>query len=831
MSADMPNEALSIRFTEGQDAPTPLLTIPGGIGLYHQRTVLSVGAIPDDPDAGPDAGPYLDIRFEGCSFRFGGNGDGLLGLLIPGTQETGTFDLGFRWDRNGFQVEGGAGLELTLPIGAKLPFVTVQALHLMARPESDGRLIFEISADLTGSLFGAVTTNIERIGLSTQVFFDAQRGQIALGPVSATPEFKAPTGVGLELDIGGVLKGGGFLSIDRERGRYAGVLSLDLFGMGVTAIGIINTRPFAFLAVVTANFRPVGLDISFGFTLNAVGGIFALQRTVDPRALSRAVQDNAVGQILFPAHPVEDAPRILNDLDRVFPPLPGHVLVGPMFELGWGKPTGMITLSLGFVLDLPDPSLSFLGILKIVVPPIGDGLLRLQVNFSGRIDLARQMLSLDGALYDSRLIIYALEGSMAARLRFGDHPDFLISVGGFNDGYTPSADLDVPALRRISYDMLPTSDNPRLRMQSYFAVTSNTFQHGARLELYAVAAGFGLKGFLGYDLLAQLSPLAFEASFGGAVAILAGGEEVMSLGLSLALSGPSAWHVDGEVSFKILFVRVRIPVHATFGDEARPQLPDFHVDDLLRKQIAEPRNWRAHVPDQSQLMVALKPRLEVAEQEVLAHPSSTIEFNQSSVPLGVPLAFFGAAPIAGPKQFELVDVLAGERLDPDPVKPQSEFAPGQYFERSADQKASEPAFERRDSGIRADSAGLVKHGSGQRLAFDYRSYPRDTLEKASAGATDRYARIGTARSWQEALLGSSGARSAQYRARVNARATGDEIKVSRGGFRVVDAATMTPADTVALDSPGDARRALDSLVESNRSLTGKLLVVAQHELG
>jgi hypothetical protein len=66
---------------------------------------------------------------------------------------------------------------------------------------------------------------------------------------------------------------------------------------------------------------------------------------------------------------------------------------------------------------------------------------------------------------------------------------------------------------------------------------------------------------------------------------------------------------------------------------------------------------------------------------------------------------------------------------------------------------------------------------------------------------------------------------------VNARATGDEIKVSRGGFRVVDAATMTPADTVALDSPGDARRALDSLVESNRSLTGKLLVVAQHELG
>jgi hypothetical protein len=197
---------------------------------------------------------------------------------------------------------------------------------------------------------------------------------------------------------------------------------------------------------------------------------------------------------------------------------------------------------------------------------------------------------------------------MAARLRFGSRPDFLISVGGFNGRYTPAADLDVPDLQRVTFDMLPTSDNPRLRTQSYFAVTSNTLQHGARIELYAAAAGFGLKGFLAYDLLAQLSPLHFEADFAGAIAILAGGEEVLSLGLSLHLSGPSAWHVDGEVSFKILFVRIRIGVHATFGDEAQPALPEFDVAALLRDQIKAPRNWVAHVPDQSQLMVALKRR-------------------------------------------------------------------------------------------------------------------------------------------------------------------------------------------------------------------------------
>src|ERR1700736_979060 len=101
----------------------------------------------------------------------------------------------------------------------------------------------------------------------------------------------------------------------------------------------------------------------------------------------------------------------------------------------------------------------------------------------------------------------SLEGDMCARVRWGAWANFAVSVGGFHPRYVPTADLDIAPIKRVTINLLPTSDNPRLRILSYYAVTSNSLQHGARLELYAAAAGFGIKGFLGYDLLAQVNPL------------------------------------------------------------------------------------------------------------------------------------------------------------------------------------------------------------------------------------------------------------------------------------------------------------------------------------
>src|SRR6266498_2495499 len=414
------------------DAPAgaPLLTIPTGIGLYRKNVVLELGIETSD-------GLTAEARFEGCFFRLGSNGDSFLDKLIPGAQDTQEFDIGFHWDKNGFSFAGGGMLEITIPIRAKTPFVKLQALHIIVRPQfgANSSVPVELSADLTGSFLGVISTSVERIGIIAEFYLSGAKpaDAIGLGPVSATAKFKPPTGVGLALDIAGVLKGGGFLSIDTERGRYAGVLSVNLFGIGVTAIGIINTKPaFSFLVIVTANFKPVGIDISFGFTINAVGGLFGLHRAVDLSALSTAVRNNAVSSLLFPANPVEDAPRIINDLERIFPPIQDHFLIGPMFELGWGKPAGMFTLALGVIIELPDPKIAILGILKVLIPPLEQALLRIQVNFVGSVDFGRQFLRFDASLFDSRLMMYTLEGDMAARLLWGANANFAVSVGGFN---------------------------------------------------------------------------------------------------------------------------------------------------------------------------------------------------------------------------------------------------------------------------------------------------------------------------------------------------------------------------------------------------------------
>ena len=830
---DDPSLLLSLHDDANPDAP--LLTIPGGLGIYRKRVALDLSLTEKD-------GIVASARFEGCVFKLGSGGDSFLAQLVPGSIDTERFDLAFRWNKDGFSFGGAGILEITLPLRAKLPLVTLQALHLIARPtfDADSRVAMEVSADLTGSFLGIITTAIQRLGITADFFLkpDAHPGAIRLGPLAAEVHFKAPTGIGLSLNVAGVLSGGGFLSVDTERGQYAGVLSINLLGIVVTVIGIINTKPnFSLLAIVTANFRAIGgIDLSFGFTLNAVGGLFGLNRGVDLQALAAGVRTNSLASLLFPAHPVEDAPRIISDMERVFPAAADHFLIGPIFELGWGKPAGMLSLALGVVLEIPDPKIAIIGILRVLVPPgLEQAPLRIQVNFVGSVDFGKGFLRFDASLFDSRLIMYTLEGDMAARLRWGSSATFAISVGGFNPAYVPAADLEITPMKRVTISLIPTSDNPRLRMLSYYAVTSNTLQHGARLELYAAAAGFGIKGFLGYDLLAQLSPLHFEASFGGSVAVIAGGEEILSVTLSLSLSGPSPWHVDGEASFKIIFVRIHIPVHATFGDASAPALPDIDVAAKFREQLNSTPNWTATLPGSWQTLVVLRENLQVAKDELLAHPAATIQFTQNTVPLKLTLQRFFAGKPLRENRFELTGMGATVADSPEtafvtePLR--SEFAPAQYFNLSNDEKMSAPSFRELESGVRASGAALVRLGFPAPRDYAYRSDIFDALGKesrfASTFAGTRLAGVAAL----EGLGGSAVAQSALLVDRLGARPTGDEIKLNAGGYRIVDAATLQPVAGGTLDNHVAAQQALGALAARNPSVSGKLIVVSEHELG
>ena len=148
------------------------------------------------------------------------------------------------------------------------------------------------------------------------------------------------------------------------------------------------------------------------------------------------------------------------------------------------------------------------------------------MNFIGVLDFDRGYLFFRADLFDSRLLVYSITGSLAFLVSWGEQQTFALSVGGFHPDFR-----DIPAIpalpdgfrsmARIGISLL-SDDNPRLKVESYFAVTSNTVQFGARVELYAAAAGFNVYGFLGYDVLFQFDPFRFIAKLYGGIALAPG---------------------------------------------------------------------------------------------------------------------------------------------------------------------------------------------------------------------------------------------------------------------------------------------------------------------
>ena len=209
-------------------------------------------------------------------------------------------------------------------------------------------------------------------------------------------------------------------------------------------------------------------------------------------------------------------------------------------------------------LEVPDPvRLHLLGVARVQIPSKDEqdsgkkkNILKLQVNFLGAVDFDAENLTFDASLYDSKLLTFTLSGDMAVRLSWGSDPNFLLTVGGFHPAYEPPP-MALPALQRLTLSLL-SGTNPRLTMETYFAVTSNTVQFGARLELYASKSKFNVSGFLSLDVLFQFNPFLFIADIGAMLALRIGSRDIASINLSLTLEGPTPWHAKGTAKFSVL---------------------------------------------------------------------------------------------------------------------------------------------------------------------------------------------------------------------------------------------------------------------------------------
>ncbi len=608
-----------------------------------------------------------------------------------------------RWSAQGFSFEGSVTAEVDLPLHLSVGPLRIDAVHVGLLP-SDSGLALELSV-VGGAVLGPVSAAFDRLGTVANIAF--RDGN--LGPIDVGFGFKPPSGIGLSVDAGGVVSGGGFLFHDPVQAMYGGVMQLSLNNaITLTAFGLIATRlpdgspGYSLLVFITAeDFKAIPLGM--GFTLLGIGGMVGVNRSFDQEVLRQGLKNDTLGTLLFPRDPVANAPALIRSLAAAFPARAGSYLLGILVKIGWFTPT-LVLLELALILEFgARKRLLVLGRISALLPSPDNDLIRLKLDAIGVIDFDQDTAAIDAVLVDSRLAhAYALTGAMALRANWGAGPGstFVLAVGGLHPRFAPPSDL--PKLDRIAI-ALSSGNNPRLTCESYFAITANTVQFGARASLYAAAYGFSVEGDIGYDVLLQIAPLHFVADFHAKVALKRGSSNLFSVSLEGELEGPRPLRVSGKASFEIFWCDFSVRFDKTLVDGEAPPLP-LAVDLLgdLTQALSSATSWS--VQSRSTHGVALR-KLPPGETLVL-DPLGTLIVQQQVAPLntGRDIDTYGGASVAGAHRFQVAATLQNQVQSVTAVRGQ--FAPAQYFTMSDDEKLAAPSFEEMDAGIAIGSTGM-----------------------------------------------------------------------------------------------------------------------------
>jgi hypothetical protein len=719
---------------QGVDATHPIILLgeTGGSRLQTDSFTFGAGVTFHwDTSSGPGqaiAEPQVQLAVKGGKVVIDtSNADGFLATVLSGIHVEGGFDLAATWAPDtGLHVTGGAQLEIDLPLHLSLGPVTLPTLYLVLGV-SDSGLPIEISAAL-GLTLGPLQVSVDRLGLKGLLSFPDHGGN--LGPADLSLGFKPPTGLGIAIDAGAVA-GGGYIKFDPDKGQYAGVLDVTLADViQVKVIGVLDTHlpdgshGFSFLLIITFDLPPI--QLGFGFTLNGVGGLGGINRTFNTDALHAGFRAHTLNSILFPPDPIANAPQIISTIESFLPPALGRYLFGPMLEIGWGSPT-LITFEVAILLEVPDPvRLALLGLISAGLPTAEEALVELHIDVLGLLDFGARTLAIDGSLYDSRILLYALAGDLALRLAWGDDPNFVFALGGFNPNFK-TAGLDLPKLHRMSVS-IGNGDNPRISANSYLAYTSNTVQFGANVEAYASAAGFSIHGYLGYDVLIIVSPFSFEFDFSAGFDVSFEGHSLCGLRVDGLFSGPRPWHLHGEASIDILFFSVSVGLDLTWGDATPVILPRRAVLPDLLPALADPRNWQALLPDGATLAVTLaSPKPD--DKTLRVHPLGVLSVREKVVPLDLTITRYGNAAPADGNYFSLSGVDVQGTI-------QDYFATGQFLTLSDADKLSAPSFEQYDAGVTIGSAAIQAGADSPRtVVYEERYIDKPT---AFSGRPRRY---------------------------------------------------------------------------------------------
>ena len=762
---------------------------------------------------------------------------------LPSEGLTVQADVDLSWShRHGIQLSGSAELKVKKTIDQRIGPVTLNTFELDLATRDDGvAFTAAVSASVT---IGPVLLVVDHIGVRSTI----TPGPGSLGSADLTIRPTPPSGIGIVVEAPAVV-GGGFVQFDPQQGQYSCFLELKIAErISVKGFGLLNTRlpggakGFSLVILIfVEGFKPIPLGL--GFNLAGIGGLLALNRTFDENALRTGLKQHTLDSILFPEDPIRNAPQIISNLNRVFPPATGHHLFGPMVQITWGTPA-LITAEVAVVLELgARRRLLLLAQVLSVLPRPEHDLVRLQMDAVGVVDFDQGTAALDATLYDSRLLQkFPLTGDMAMRLSWESSPNFALAVGGLHPAFNPPPNF--PKLERIAIN-LSSGDNPRLRCEAYFAITSNTVQFGARAELFASAAGFSVHGDIGYDVLIQFDPFYFIADFHAQLQLKRGSTNLFKVELKGSLEGPRPLHLKGKATFSIFWWDISIRIDKTLISGEKPPLPaPVEVLPRLQEALGQPGNWTAKLPDGAHALVQLRANAGAAT-DIRLHPLGTLTVKQGVVPLNMDISRFGQAPPAGARRFTITSVNLGGKDQSQTTLPVKDFfAPAQFIELTDDQKLSRPSFETMEAGLSfgSDALSFTKN-TDDRLevkTIEFETWILDSetgearrseAEKPQPQQPPLFYQLNHTLLLQQAKFGAAGSSELRRTGRAKYRAaTINKYQVTKEGWSLVAADDLTKQPVRKPESYTEAEQSLSRLQQQDATKAAALTIVRLSEV-
>lgn len=837
-----------------QAAAGGVFYIPLGEGARDAET-LAPGSLDVTAGARPRGGRYVlgssdGVRLElgapaldftltpgGLGFHVGlgdsalvvskGDGDALVQDQLPDEALRIPFSLGVGYDsRHGWALDGGTGLAVSIPVQQSRFGFRIQYLQLALEPPGAGprqALTLETSTAI-GFRLGGFSASLDRIGFETTLDWSGDSIDFSVG-------YRPPAGIGLSLDFGFV-KGGGYLYFDFDRHEYAGALALTFKRrLTIQAVGFLTTElpdtdDYALFISLSARFS---ISITSGFFWTGVGGMLGHNHGVAIDKLQAGLRTKALDDVLFPTDLVANAPRILATLRSVFPIQPGSSLLGIVLEFTWGA-AQLIKLRLGVIVQYGDNGsrITLLGQFKITAPDEKTATAKINVDFIGDAfwDDKGHRLAFDARIYDSKLAEFTLTGSVVARSvqRTTDdgeeESDWLVAVGGFHPRYKVSELITetapVPKQDRAGFSA--KKGIAKLTFEAYVAISANSFQFGARVQLVAKKSGFSAEAVLGLDVIFITEPcFHFVADIEARAAIKKGSRTLMGVDLRLGLSGPKPWNARGKATFRILFVKFTIGFDEEWGELCEEELPLIELENLLADELGADYNWGGLLSLNGHEVVSFGERREEKTGVAVSHPLGSLEFRQRTLPLGLDLAKVGRGLPATARRVEITAArIAGQPASVHPVHDQ--FAPGQYFDLTEEEKLTRPSFERLTSGFAVSATGGVTAPAGVSRKVEY-----ETIELFPEGRK----RLGT-----HVMEFVSVLRAVRYaKVAFGPSSTEGPLRPVRSGVIVSDADRYVVAGVDALE-PADAASpgSYEAAKQRARALGRRVQVVELHEV-